>query len=70
MDVASIEGIKKAKELDAIGSGFAEVIVSPDLVMVSEHLLSSKRGVKGRAFAIFRHPVERANSLFHYLQKV
>ena len=62
--------MNRAKKLDPIGSGLAEVIVSPDLGLVTEHLLSSKRGVKARAFAIFRHPIERANSLFHYLQKV
>lgn len=69
VDVTTISGIKRASQLDLIGSGLAQVIMAPDLEIVTEHLLSSRLDRSAKAFALFRHPIERAVSLFHYLQK-
>ena len=68
MDVATIQGIQLAKPLDPIGSGLVDVVLAPDLDMFTEHLLSDRRNIYAKAFALFRHPVDRAVSLFHYLQ--
>ena len=69
-DVATVEGIKVAKGLDPIGSGLVDVALAPDLDQFTEHLLDHRRGVQARMFAVFRDPVKRAASLFHYLQRV
>merc|ERR1712129_95301 len=47
---------------------FTDFIYSP-LFYDSATLFENSTKVKGRMFAIFRHPIERAISLFHYLQK-
>ena len=70
VDVTTRDGVNKAKKLDPIGSGLVEVVVTPIIRPVIEGLLSPRRGVKARLFGIFRHPVERAASLFYYLQTV
>ena len=70
VDVATIEGVNMAKQFDPMGSGLVQAIMAPDIALVTENLLSSRRGLKAKAFGIFRHPIERASSLFHYLQTV
>lgn len=70
IDVTTRDGIMKAKPLDPIGSGLADVIVTPSIDLVVENLLSARRGVKTRLFGIFRDPIKRAASLFYYLQTV
>ena len=65
VDTATPAGIERAKRLDLIGSGMAEITVSSLLYQASS--LFSERH-KGRLFTIIRHPVERAVSLFHYVQ--
>jgi hypothetical protein len=51
--------------LDLIGSGLADITVS-SLLYEASSLFSDRH--RGRLFTIFRHPVERAVSLFHYVQ--
>ena len=67
VDLTTEHGVKQAAELDLIGSGLADVILAPNLNLVTDNLLSSKLGRAAKAFAVFRHPIERAVSIFHYL---
>lgn len=65
VDTSTPAGIERAKTLDLIGSGLADITVS-SLLYHATSLFSDRH--KGRLFTIFRHPVERAVSLFHYVQ--
>ena len=69
VDVTNENGINKAMALDPLGSGLADVVVTPTIDLVVNNLLSTSRGVRARMFGVFRHPIDRAASLFHYLQK-
>ena len=68
MDATTPEGIARAKQLQLIQSGVADIIFSPLLYQTTQ--LFEGTGKQARLFAVFRHPVERAISLFHYLKKV
>ena len=68
--MATVRGIKVAQSLDPIGSGLVDVALAPDLDQFTEYLLDDRRGIRGKVFAVFRDPVKRAVSLFHYLQTV
>jgi len=70
VDVSNPEGIARAEELDLVGSGLADVFISPLLHEMSEVVFSPQPGRRATVFAIFRHPVERAASLFYYLQRL
>ena len=70
VDVTTKRGILEAKGLDPMGSGLVDVALAPELLPFVAHLLDGSRGVRGRAFALFRHPVERFASMFYYLQTV
>jgi len=61
-----VEGIRKSQNFGLIPSGLADVIVSTNFQLTS-FLFSDEFG--GRAFAIFRHPVDRIVSTFYYLGK-
>lgn len=65
VDTTTIEGIERANNLNLVGSELAEVIVI-------QHLYEAERlfdpSHRGRLFAVFRHPIERAISMFYYLQ--
>ena len=63
---ASLEGIRRAKELGLAASGLADVVVLHRLHEGTE--LFNPR-YKGRLFCMFRNPVHRAVSMFYYLQK-
>ena len=65
VDLSTFEGIERAKKLSMVSSGIANVAVS-SLLYEAATMFSQIN--KGRLFALFRHPVERAVSLFHYLQ--
>lgn len=56
-------GIEKARKLELVSSGLVDVIVSPYLHHVST-LFSSNH--KGRIFAVFRDPIERALSIYGF----
>lgn len=65
VDTTTVEGLKRAKRLGLAQSGLADTIVT---TYVHElHELFDKQH-RGRLFAMFRHPVDRAVSLFHYLK--
>jgi hypothetical protein len=65
VDTSSPAGIERAKRLELASSELADVVVST-LLYQSSSLFSPQH--KGRLFTIIRHPVERAVSLFHYVQ--
>lgn len=70
VDVTTPEGILDASRRGFASSDLADVIFSPLLIESAESLLPRRDGARGgRMFAVFRHPVERVVSIFHYLQK-
>ncbi|KAL7552674.1 hypothetical protein ACHAWF_015929 [Thalassiosira exigua] len=66
VDTSTHQGISRAKNLDLVSSGMADVVISP-LLHDAATLFTPAR--QGRMFAIFRHPVERAASLFYFIQE-
>ncbi len=65
VDTSTRQGIARAKRLNLISSGLADVVISP---LLHEALSLFPPTHRGRMFTIFRHPVERAASLFYFLQ--
>lgn len=66
VDTTTQAGITKAKALGLASSGLANLVVSPRLQDAASLFSPSK---KGRTFALMRHPVERAVSMFFFLKK-
>lgn len=66
VDTTTQLGIQRASAMGLVNSELADVIFSP-LLHESAQLFHNTTH-KGRAFCLFRHPVERAISLFHYLK--
>ena len=65
IDTHSVEGIQHAKEIGFPESGLAEVIITTFVHEVNDlgsfsHML--------RFFTVLRHPIERAISMFYYIQ--
>jgi len=65
VDTTSISGLKRAKAMGLVQSGLVDVFVSQYVVPAAEVFAPE---YKGRMFALFRHPVDRAVSEFYYLQ--
>ena len=51
--------------MDFASAGLADTVVTPFLFEIND-LMSST--AKGRLFTVFRHPIERAISMFYYMQ--
>eukprot|EP00565_Helicotheca_tamesis_P004091 CAMPEP_0185736008 /NCGR_PEP_ID=MMETSP1171-20130828/26660_1 /TAXON_ID=374046 /ORGANISM="Helicotheca tamensis, Strain CCMP826" /LENGTH=511 /DNA_ID=CAMNT_0028406487 /DNA_START=217 /DNA_END=1752 /DNA_ORIENTATION=- len=66
VDMATTEGIQRAKKLNLIPSALADILITPYLYESSS--LFNTYEQKGQLFALFRHPIQRAVSMFHYLQ--
>ena len=66
VDTTSKSGINRAEKLGLVPSGLADLVITSDPVYAVEHLYDKFH--KGRALALFRHPVERLVSKFYYLQ--
>lgn len=66
VDTTTLTGIAEAKALGLVGSGLAQLVVSPRLQAASGLFSTSHRG---RTFAMIRHPIERAVSMFYFLKK-
>ena len=64
VDLSMEAGIDRAARLDLVGSRLANVIISPDLPQAAKVFTDRNQG---RMFAIFRHPVDRAVSMYYYL---
>jgi len=65
VDTSTKDGIARAKRLGLAESGLADIIVSPLFPEITD--LMNERN-KGRVFTMMRHPIERAASMFYYLQ--
>ncbi|KAL9188446.1 hypothetical protein ACHAXT_006824 [Thalassiosira profunda] len=65
VDVTSRPGIDRAKQLGLVPSGLVDLVVTSDPAYAIEQLFDESR--KGRALAMFRHPVDRLVSKYHYL---
>lgn len=66
VDTSTHAGIMRAKTLNLASSGLADAVISP-LLHEASTLFSPTR--RGRMFTIFRHPVDRAASLFYFIQE-
>lgn len=64
-DTTTLAGLKRAKQLNLGQSELADVIVVQHLYE-AESLFDDEH--RGRLFAMFRHPIDRALSMFYYLQ--
>jgi len=67
VDTTTSTGLKRAKALGLAQSGKVDAIYTP-LIFEADILFDPEH--QGRLFTIFRHPVERAKSMFKYLQYV
>jgi len=65
VDTTTVGGLKRAKQLNLGQSELADVIVVQHLYE-AESLFDVEH--HGRLFAMFRHPIDRAISMFYYLQ--
>lgn len=68
MDTTTAAGIQRAISMNLVQSGMVDIIFTP-LLHDSSQLFNNTSNQQGRVFGLFRHPVERAVSLFHYLKK-
>ena len=66
IDVTTGQGIERARKMGFVGSGSADIVISPLLNPVVERLFSPKH--QAAVFTVMRHPVERSISMFYYLQ--
>ena len=66
VDTTTIPGIHRAAKLRLVPSHLADVIVTPYFMDASKLLFNP--GNKARMFTILRHPIDRAVSMFFYLQ--
>lgn len=69
VDTTSRNGILRAKNMGLVSSTdpAVDIVVSGEINYAAQNLFDE--GHKGRVVAMFRHPVERAISMFYYLRK-
>lgn len=65
VDVSTPEGIEAATRLETQNLPGLNVIATPHLFEASQKLFTPH--YRGRLFALFRHPIERAASMYHVL---
>eukprot|EP00545_Synedropsis_sp_CCMP1620_P009398 CAMPEP_0119023678 /NCGR_PEP_ID=MMETSP1176-20130426/30413_1 /TAXON_ID=265551 /ORGANISM="Synedropsis recta cf, Strain CCMP1620" /LENGTH=400 /DNA_ID=CAMNT_0006978787 /DNA_START=10 /DNA_END=1209 /DNA_ORIENTATION=+ len=65
VDTTTKQGIQRAKKLGLAEAHMAEVVMSPELHLFASNIFSSSH--KGRMFALFRDPIHRAVTMYHYL---
>jgi hypothetical protein len=65
IDATTVAGIQRAKDMGFADSGLGDTVVTPFLYEANELFTET---AKGRLFTVFRHPIDRAISLFYYLQ--
>jgi hypothetical protein len=66
-DTTTVDGLKSAKKFGLVQSGKVDTIYTP-LIYEANELFDQNH--QGRLFTVFRHPIERAISMFKYLQYV
>lgn len=67
VELTTKEGILRAANLGLAESHLADVIISAYLHNIASLVFTAQN--PGRLFALFRHPVDRALSMYHYLSK-
>ncbi|EJK73242.1 hypothetical protein THAOC_05145 [Thalassiosira oceanica] len=67
VDTTTVEGIDRARDLGLVPSGLANLISTDKLKYAVIELFDEAH--RGRAIALFRHPVERLVSQFWYLKQ-
>jgi hypothetical protein len=65
VDVSTVAGIERAAKMGFADAGLAGCVVSPFLYEANSLFTPT---AKGRLFAVFRDPVDRAISMFYYIQ--
>lgn len=65
VDVSTVAGIERAAKMGFADSGLAGCVVTPFLYEANALFTET---AQGRLFAVFRHPVDRAVSMFYYIQ--
>ncbi len=65
VNVATPEGISRALNLGLVPSHMSDTIISAHVDLVTALFNDNDRA---RAFALFRHPVDRASSMFYFLK--
>lgn len=65
IDSSTVEGIQRAKNMGFADSQLADIVVSP-FVFETNDLFTQT--AQGRLFTVFRHPIDRAISMFYYIQ--
>ena len=65
IDSTTIEGIERAKDMGFADSGVADAVVTPFIYEANDLFTPT---AQGRLFTVFRHPIERAVSMFYYVQ--
>jgi len=65
VDTTTLHGIVRARDMDFADSGLADIVVTPFIFEVNDLMTPT---AKGRLFTVFRHPIERAISMFYYIQ--
>ena len=65
VDTTTVAGIQRAKEMGFADAGLADAVVTGFLYEANDLFTPT---AKGRMFTVFRHPIERAISMFYYIQ--
>ena len=67
IDSTTVEGIKRARDMGFADAQLADVVVSPFVYETNDLFTKT---AKGRLFSVFRHPIDRAVSMFYYSELV
>ena len=69
VDTSTLEGIERARDMSLVNSAFVhpDVIMSNFILPISQEIYNKEH--KARAFALLRHPIDRAVSMYHFGQK-
>jgi hypothetical protein len=65
VNVATVKGIERAKQLNLAASPQLDLIATPFFFEASKQLFSNEH--KGRAFTMLRHPIDRSASMYYFL---
>ena len=65
VDTTTLDGIERAKGMGFADANLAQLVASPFLFETNDLFTRNHRG---RLFSIFRHPIDRAVSMFHYVR--
>jgi len=65
IDSSTVAGIQRAKAMGFADAQLANVVVSPFVFELNDLFTQT---AKGRFFSVFRHPIDRAVSMFYYIR--